>query len=63
MAQQMAYYSPHVQADMVELTEFPHLTEKYSVQEVPRTTINEDWFQEGAAPESMIIAKIQEALQ
>ena len=63
LAQQMAFYSPHVSADMVELTEFPHLTEKYSVQGVPRTTINEDHFQEGAAPESMIIAKIKEALK
>ncbi len=62
LAQQMAYYSDKVKADMVEISEFPHLTQKYSVQGVPRTTINEDWFQEGAAPEHMLISKIKEAL-
>jgi len=29
---------------------------------VPRTVINEDTFIEGAAPETMLVAKIQEAL-
>jgi len=62
LAHQMAYYSDKVKADMVEVSEFPHLTQKYSVQGVPRTTINEDWYQEGAAPEHMIIEKIKEAL-
>jgi len=62
LAQQMAFYSDKVKADMVEISEYPHLAQKYSVQGVPRTTINEDWYQEGAAPESMIIAKIKEAL-
>lgn len=62
LAHQMAYYSDMVRADMVEISEFPHLAQRYYVQGVPRTTINELWYQEGAAPESMIIAKIREAL-
>ncbi|MCB5251742.1 MAG: thioredoxin family protein [Candidatus Cloacimonadaceae bacterium] len=62
LAQQMAYYSDKVKADMVEVSEFPDLGKKYSVQGVPRTVINEDWFQEGAAPENMLIEKIKEAL-
>lgn len=62
LAHQMAFYSDMVKADMVETSEFPHLTQKYSVQGVPRTVINEKWFQEGAAPEPMIIAKIKESL-
>lgn len=62
LAHQMAFYSDMVKADMVEVTEFPHLAQKYSVQGVPRTTINEDWYQEGAAPEAMLIRKIKEAL-
>jgi len=32
------------------------------VQGVPRTVINETAFQEGAAPEAMILAKIRETL-
>lgn len=63
LAHQMAYYSDKVRADMVEVTEFPHLGDKYSVAGVPRTVINEDWFQEGAAPESYIIEKIKESVQ
>jgi len=62
LAHQMAYVSEMVKADMVEISEFPHLAQKYSVQGVPRTTINEKWYQEGAAPEAMIIAKIKESL-
>ncbi len=62
LAQQMAFYSDKVKADMVEVSEFPHLGQKYNVQGVPRTVINETAFQEGAAPEAMILAKIRETL-
>ena len=62
LAHQMAFYSDKVKADMVEISEFPHLAQKYNVQGVPRTLINEKWFQEGAAPEHMIVAKIKESL-
>jgi glutaredoxin-like protein len=62
MAHTMAFYSDKVTAEMIELSEFPHLAVKYGVQGVPRTTINEKWFQEGAAPEQMLIEKIKEAL-
>lgn len=62
LAHQMTMYSDLVSADMVEITEFPHLGNKYAVQGVPRTVINEKWFVEGAAPEAMLLAKIKEAL-
>lgn len=62
LAHQLAMASKMVRADMVEASEFPHLVQKYSVQGVPRTVINEKWFVEGAAPEAMVIAKIKEAL-
>jgi predicted DsbA family dithiol-disulfide isomerase len=51
-----------VQADMVEATEFPHLAQKYQVMGVPRTVINEDTHIEGAAPEQMLMEKVQAAL-
>lgn len=63
LAHQMAYYSDKITADMVEISGFPHLTQKYSVQGVPRTVINEKWYLEGAAPESMVIGKIEEAVK
>ncbi len=63
LAHQMAYYSDKIRADMVEISGFPHLVQKYSVEGVPRTVINEKWYLEGAAPEVMVIKKIQEALE
>jgi glutaredoxin-like protein len=60
LAHQLAYYSDRITADMVEATEFPHLTQKYGVMGVPKTVINETVFQEGAAPEKQIIEKIKE---
>jgi glutaredoxin-like protein len=62
LAHRMAYYSPKVKGDMIEATEFPELSVKYNVMGVPRTVINEKEFQEGAAPEEMIIEKIKETL-
>lgn len=62
LAHQMAIASPHVRADMVEAMEFPHLAVKYQVMGVPRTVINEAVHIEGAAPEPMVLEKLQEAL-
>lgn len=62
LAHQMAVASPMVRADMVEAQEFPQLAVKYSVMGVPRTVINETTHIEGAASESMVLEKLQEAL-
>lgn len=62
LAHQLAFESDMVRSDMVEAIEFPHLSNKYQVQGVPRTVINETVHQEGAAPEAMVVAKLQEAL-
>jgi glutaredoxin-like protein len=61
LAQRLAYASPLVSADMVEVTEFPELGDRYGVMGVPRTVINETAFIEGAAPENMVLAKLREA--
>lgn len=45
-----AMESPFITADMVEASEFPHLTMRYNVRGVPRTVVNEETFIEGAAP-------------
>jgi len=62
LGHQMAIASPKVRADMVEATEFPQLAVKYQVMGVPRTVINDAVHIEGAAPEPMVLAKLQEAL-
>jgi len=63
LAHQLAIASPMIRADMVEAMEFPHLAVKYQVMGVPRTVINETVHIEGAAPESHVVAKLQEALR
>jgi glutaredoxin-like protein len=63
LAHQMAIASPLVRADMVEAMEFPQLAIKYQVMGVPRTVINETTYIEGAAPEPMVLEKLQEALK
>ncbi len=62
LAHAMAIASDKVTADMVEATEFPHLSNKYSVMGVPRTVINEVDFVEGAVPEQMLLDAIRESL-
>ncbi len=61
-AHKFAYLNEKIKSDMVEATEFPHLSNKYSVRGVPRTVINENSFIEGAAPEQMVLDKVKEAL-
>ncbi len=62
LAHQMAIASPMVRADMIEATEFPHLSVKYQVMGVPRTVINEETHIEGAAPEPMILGRLLAAV-
>jgi predicted DsbA family dithiol-disulfide isomerase len=47
---------------MVEVIEFPHLAQKYSVMGVPRTVINETIHIEGAVPEAMLVPEMIKAL-
>lgn len=58
LAHQLAFASSKVTADMVEATEFPHLSHRYNVMGVPRTVINEDIHIEGAVPEPMLISRL-----
>jgi glutaredoxin-like protein len=62
LAHKLAMESDMITADMVEAIEFPHLSNRYQVQGVPRTVINDDFHLEGAAPERMVLAKLQEAV-
>lgn len=55
LAQQLAVESDLVTADLVEVTEFPHLAQRYSVRAVPRTVVNETVSIEGALPESEFV--------
>jgi len=61
LAHRLAYASPFVTADAVEITEFPELGARYRVMGVPRTMIDELVSVEGAAPEGMLLAKLIDA--
>lgn len=57
-----AYVSDRVIGDMVEATEFPELSEKYSVYGVPKTVINDTGEVEGAVPEQRFLNEILQAI-
>ena len=61
LAHQIAIESPLVTADMVEATEFPHLANKYEVQGVPRTVVNETEFVDGGVPEELMVRAVVRA--
>ena len=58
LAQQLAVESDLITADLVEVTEFPHLAQRYAVRAVPRTVVNETGSIEGALPESEFVKAV-----
>ena len=47
---------------MVEVSEFPHLAQKYHVMGVPRTVVNSEHHVEGRVPEMMLLEKLREIM-
>ncbi len=63
LAHKMAMENENIIGDMVEATEFPHLSMKYNVRGVPRTMIGEDTPIEGAIPENEFVKRVVEAFK
>ena len=63
LAQQLAIESDLITADLVEVTEFPHLAQRYQVRAVPRTIVNETGVIEGAVPEAQFVEAVIAATQ
>ena len=63
LAQQLAVESDLITADLVEVTEFPHLAQRYSVRAVPRTVVNDTASIEGALPEIDFVRAVVAAAQ
>ena len=57
----MAIASPHVRADIVDVTEFQDLALRYAVQGVPKTILNDRLYFEGALPEAEVMAAVVKA--
>jgi hypothetical protein len=57
----MAIANEHVVADVVEVNEFPHLAQRYSIRGVPKTVINDSVEFVGNVPESDFIEHVRRA--
>jgi glutaredoxin-like protein len=64
LAHQMALESSMVQAEMVEATEFPELSNRHNISGVPHTVVNDGKGNlVGAVPEANLVAEIQRVLK
>ena len=59
----LAAASERVRADMVEISEFPHLANKYGIMGVPKVVVNENFSFEGSFPELQFWDKVKKALR
>lgn len=62
-AHKFAILNPGITADMVEITEFPQIAQRYDVMGVPKTVVNEEFSIEGAYPEKAFSEYIKLASQ
>jgi len=63
LAHKFAVESDMVKSDVIEVAEFPHLGQKYSVMGVPKIVINERTELVGAVPEAQFVAHILQAVK
>ena len=62
LAHKLAIESDMVKSDVIEIGEFPHLAQKYSVMGVPKIVINERTELVGAVPEAQLLAHILQSV-
>jgi glutaredoxin-like protein len=63
IAHQFAMLNPRVLAEVIEANEFQALSERYAVQTVPKTVINDTIQFVGPLPEAKVLAAVQEAVR
>jgi len=61
-AHQFALVNENIRADVVDVSEFPELAQKYEVSGVPKTIINEIYHFEGALPAERVYLEILKAI-
>jgi hypothetical protein len=62
LAHHLAVASEWIRGDCVEATEFPDLSQRYSVMAVPKTVVNERVSFEGALPEAEFVDQVLRAV-
>ena len=63
MAHAAALVNPRIRADVVEISEFPTLAERYAVMGVPKTVISDVVEFVGAVPERTFIEHLKAAAE
>ena len=59
----MAIENEHITADVVEVSEFIDLAQRYQVQGVPKTVINDRVEVLGAVPEPRFVQEVLKAIE
>jgi hypothetical protein len=59
----MALESPRIRADVVEVSEFPRLAQRYQVRGVPTTVLNEQTLVVGAMDERMLLEQVMKVAE
>jgi predicted DsbA family dithiol-disulfide isomerase len=62
LAHQIAIENTHVTADVVEISEFADLAQRYSIRGVPKTVINETVEITGAMPEEQFVEQLKRVI-
>jgi predicted DsbA family dithiol-disulfide isomerase len=62
LAHKLAIENEHITADVVEVSEFIDLAQRYQVQGVPKTVINDRLEVLGAVPESRFVQEVLKAV-
>jgi len=62
LAHKLAIENEHITADVIEVSEFIDLAQRYQVQGVPKTVINDRVEFAGALPEPRFVQQVLQAL-
>lgn len=58
----MAVESDKITADVVEVSEFPHIAQRYQIYAVPKVVFNDTIEFDGARPEAAFVGAIEAAV-
>ncbi len=63
MAHKLAIENEHITADVVEVSEFIDMAQRYRVQGVPKTVVNDRIEFLGAVPEPRFVQEVLKAIE
>ncbi len=63
MAHKLAIENEHITADVVEVSEFVDMAQRYQVRGVPKTVVNDRIEIVGAVPEPRFIQEVMKAIE